>query len=137
MKKIKIKIGISDIILLVLSIIFLVGILTFFKTCGPKTDGSWMTCHWAGNVVTGLAAVLALISLVHLLIPDRKIKMGLSVSIIPISVLAILVPGILINTCMADVMRCNAIMKPSVIIISGLMIVFSVFDIFRYVKKED
>ena len=86
MKKIKIKIGISDIILLVLSIIFLVGILTFFKTCGPKTDGSWMTCHWAGNVVTGLAALLAVISLIHLLIPDRKIKIGLSVSIIPISV---------------------------------------------------
>ena len=132
----KVKIGISDMILLVLSIIFLVGILTFFKTCGPKNDGSWMTCHWAGNTVTGIAVILTAISFVHMLIPDRKIKIGLSVSIIPVSVLAILVPGVLINTCMADVMRCNAIMRPSVIILSSLMIVFSVFDIIRYAKKE-
>ena len=136
MKTKKIKFGISDIILLLLSIIFLVGILTFFKTCGPKNDGSWMTCHWAGNTVTGLADILTVISFLQLIIPDSKIKIGLSVSIIPISILAIFIPGTLINICMTNIMRCNAIMRPSVTIMSVLMIIFSIFDIIRYSRKQ-
>ena len=46
------------ILLFVFSVVELIGIRTFFAPCGPKEDGSWMSCHWAGQAVTGTAAVL-------------------------------------------------------------------------------
>ena len=35
------NIGVRDIIFLVLSSIYLIGIKTFFRACDPKEDGSW------------------------------------------------------------------------------------------------
>ena len=73
MKKNSSKIGAGDIVLLVVSVFFLIGILTFFQACGPKDDGSWMTCHWAGQALTGLAAVLTVIALIVITLVDDKL----------------------------------------------------------------
>lgn len=52
------KIGVFDVVLFVLSAALFAGDLTVFAPCAAKGDGSWMTCHWAGNAVAGVAAVL-------------------------------------------------------------------------------
>ena len=57
------RIGVSDILLFVFSVVELIGIRTFFAPCGPKEDGSWMSCHWAGQAVTGTAAVLVVLAI--------------------------------------------------------------------------
>ena len=36
------RIGVSDILLFVFSVVELIGIRTFFAPCGPKEDGSWI-----------------------------------------------------------------------------------------------
>lgn len=131
----KFKIGVTDILLLVFSILFFLGILTVFKSCGPKDDGSWMTCHWAGNIVLSLSVVLTVISIIHIIISNPKIKLGLSIAILPIAVLAILVPGNLIPLCMMATMRCRAIMQPAAIVISILIIITAIFDTFIQRKK--
>ena len=132
----KLNIRVSDIVLLILSAIFLAGILTFFAPCGPKDDGSWMTCHWAGQAIRGIAAVLFIISVIHLIIKDENVKQGLSVAIIPMALLSAILPGTLIGLCMMNTMRCRAIMRPGTIVLSVLMIAAAVLDIILQRKKK-
>ena len=136
MKDKKINIGVTDVVLLIIEIIFLVGIITVFKACGPMEDGSWMSCHWACQAVTGVAGVLLVISLLHMFIPGAKIKLGLSIAMIPVSILSAIIPGYMIKLCMMDTMRCHAVMRPFVIVISIISIVISIIDIIIQHKKD-
>lgn len=129
MEKQKRKIKISDITFLVVSAIFFIGSLTFFQPCEPMEDGGWMTCHWAGQAVAGIAAVLLVISILHIVVSNAQMKSGLSMATIPMAVLAAIIPGHLINLCMMDTMRCHAVMTPGTIVMSVLVIATAVFDI--------
>ena len=60
------KSGPVDVLLAVFSVAYLVGVRTVFLPCGPKEDGSWMNCHWAGQAVTGVAVCLVILSIAHL-----------------------------------------------------------------------
>lgn len=136
MKEKKLHIGSSDIVLVVISALFLTGILTLFAPCGPKDDGSWMSCHWAGNAVAGIAAILLLVSVIHLFIPNEKVKAGLSIAMIPTALLSLLLPGSIIALCMMDTMRCRAVMRPGAIVMSILVIAAAVFDAAVQFKKK-
>ena len=94
-----------------------------------------MTCHWAGQGVTGIAAVLLVISVIHLIVKDAKIKLGLSLAVIPTALLSAILPGNLIGLCMMNTMRCHSIMRTSAIVESVLLIAIAVFDIFVQKKK--
>ena len=50
------RIGLTDLFMLVVSILYLVLMLTLFKACGAKEDGSFMTCHWAHQTLLVSAA---------------------------------------------------------------------------------
>ena len=128
MEKKKRKTGAGDILLLFFSVVYLVGVLSIFAPCGPKEDGSWMTCHWAGQAVAGLAAVLVLIALAHLFLADAKIKIGLDIAAVPVSLLATLLPGGLIHLCMMHTMRCRSVMRPAAAVMSGLVIGTAIYD---------
>lgn len=121
---------VSEILLLALSAFFLIGMLTFLGPCGPKDDGTWMTCHWAGQALKGVAAVWLVISVLHLLVKDPKAKMGLSLAAIPTALLGAILPGNLIGLCMMNTMRCHSVMRTSAIILSVLVIVVSAYDAF-------
>lgn len=129
MDKNKKRVGVSDIMLLAVGIVFIIGIFTFFRGCGPAEDGSWMTCHWAAQAIKGISAVILVDVVAHVIIPDARIKMGLSTGLIPLAVLAMVVPGHLINLCMMNTMRCRAVMTPGTIIMSVLVIIAAVADI--------
>ena len=130
------KIGVSDIVLFVVSAFFLIGILTVFAPCGPKEDGSFMTCHWAGLSVAGNAAVLAALSILHMILPDRAVKTGVSLACIPVAVLAAMTPQYIIHMCMMDTMRCHAVMRPAAIVMSILVIAASIFDVVTQKRKS-
>lgn len=131
----KFNIGVSDIVLAAVSVIFIAGFFSFFGACGPKADGSWMMCHWAGQIEKGLSIVLAVISLARLFVKNSKVKLGLSLSIVPVAVFAALVPGHIIHLCMMKTMRCHTIMHPAVVVISGVLIVTAVIDSIIQSKK--
>ena len=61
MEKKKWKIKLTDVLLLLASGAFLVGMRTFLAPCAQQADGKWMVCHWAGEALTGVAAVLFVI----------------------------------------------------------------------------
>lgn len=130
------KIGVGDIALLVLSVFFAVGMFTIFAPCGPKEDGSWMVCHWAGNAVKGLAIVLAALSVAHIAFQNGSVKIGLSLAIVPVALFAAIVPGNVISLCMMKTMKCHAVTQPAGIVLSALIIIAAVLDIVLQKKNN-
>ncbi len=124
-----------DIAILALALLFAVTSLTVLGPCGPKPDGSWMVCHWAGNVASGLAIVMSTMALAHLLLGNPWAKIGIDVGLIPVSVLCMLVPGVLIGLCRTSTMRCHTAMRPADILFSGLIIAIALIDILVQKKR--
>ena len=131
------RFGITDVLLLVLNLIFFVGIQTVFAPCEARPDGSWMTCHWAGQALIGIAAALLAIAVMHLVIPRTQVKIGLSLAVIPVSVLAFAVPDHLIDLCMMETMHCHTVMEPAVTVLSLLNVLLAAADIYVYQKGEN
>ncbi len=119
---------VSSLLLLVFSAVELAGVRTFFAPCGPKEDGSWMSCHWAGQAVTGIAVCLVILSIAHLLTGNRGMKLGLDVGIMVLTVFSALIPGRLIGLCMMPDMRCHQLMTPGVTVCSVLVLAAAVAD---------
>lgn len=133
----KLKIGIMDIIVLLAGVCFLLGSLFVFTPCGPKEDGSWMICHHAGTAVTGIAAVLVLLAVLHLLMPSAKTKLGLAMASLPVAVLAYLLPGKLHPLCMMPSMRCHTVMAPGVTVSVIVLAAVYAADIFVQYKRGE
>ena len=131
MKDKKMPLGITDILLPVLSIVFLIGLLTFAGACGPKEDGSFMTCHWAGQAAKALAVLLLITSIIRLAVRDRGMKKGLSIAIVLTAITAAVIPGILINLCMMNTMHCHVVMQPFIIVMAVLLAAGAIIDIVR------
>ena len=129
------KINGFDAILFVLSAALFAGVLTVFAPCGAKEDGGWMTCHWAGNAVAGVAAVLTALAIMRLFVKDTKARLGLSAAMIPVALLSALFPGRLISLCMMPAMRCRAVMSPAVTVLSVLIIAAASIDVAVQHKK--
>ena len=133
----KINIGLSDVILIVVSVAFLVTSLTVFTPCKePMENGMWMSCHWAGHAVSGVSAVLVVLALVHTFMADAKVKMGVGISMIPVALLAAVIPNNLISLCKMNTMRCHSVMTPGTIVMSVVVIVAAIFDLVVQIKKS-
>lgn len=130
------RIGACLLLQIVLNAIFFVGIQTIFAPCAPHEDGTWATCHWAGEALLGIAAVMLVMSLLHLLPLRTGMKEGLIFAMIPVSFLIIVLPGRLIPLCMMETMRCHVIMQPAVTVIAVLNIVLSAVYLWQHRKEE-
>ena len=119
--------GITDILMVVLNLIFFVGIQTVFAPCEARPDGSWMTCHWAGQALMGIAVALLAIAVMHLVIPRAQVKLGL----------ALVLPDHLIDLCMMETMHCHTVMEPAVTVLSLLNIMTAGADIYVYRKGAE
>ena len=135
MKEKKFSIGVTDVALLILGAVFLVGVLTVFRPCAAMDDGSWMTCHWAGRAATGVAGAMLVLAAIHL-IGGAKFRTGLDIALIVLSALAVCIPGRLIGLCMMPDMRCRRIMTPCVIVLSILTAAVAVIDMLLQNIKE-
>ena len=131
MKDKKKSLRIADILLPVLSLVFLVGLLTFAGACGPTEDGGFMTCHWAGQAVTAIAVLLLITSIVRLAVRDRGIKKGLSIAILLTAITAAVIPGNVISLCMMNTMHCHAVMRPFIIVMAVLQSTAAIIDVVR------
>ena len=119
-----------------LSLAFFLGLLVVFTPCGPKEDGGWMSCHWAGQALKGLAAAMLLIELLHLLPGRAELKMGLDLALLPLSLLSLLLPGRLIGLCMMASMHCRSVMAPAVTVFSVLILLIAGLDLLLQRNKR-
>lgn len=136
MKQSKLSARVAGIILFLVCLVLAIGAFTVLKTCGPMEDGSWMTCHWAGEAVKGVSVVMAVLAAVGLFTKNSGVKVGLSVGIIANAVLNCCIPGTLIHTCMMPDMQCNAVTKPCVMALSVVIIVIALINAIISVKAS-
>ncbi len=127
---------VTDIILLGLSVLLTIGSFTFMAPCAPHEDGSFMACHWAGRAITGLGFVLIAMSIIHIITGNNSVKTGISAGLIPVSVLCALIPGVFINICKMNNMRCVSVMRPADMIISFIITGVAVADILIQQSKK-
>lgn len=129
------KINVLDVILSVISLIFVLGSIFIFDVCPAKADGSFMNCHWANRAATAVGVVIFALSLENIFV-ENKIKIGIISGIFASSILLGIIPGILINLCKMQTMRCWTTFKPSVLVFAILIAVFSILNLVLLIRKE-
>lgn len=131
---INMKKNILGIIELLLAAVLTAGSVTFLSACEAE-EGHFMNCHWAQNAVTLMGSVLAVSALLRILLPNKGIKAGISLTIALFSAGTALIPKTLINLCMMQTMRCHTLFRPGVIVISLVLTVLALTDAIVVSKK--
>ena len=119
--------------------LLITGALTFFRAC-DASEGKYMACHWAQNAVVLSGAILLLLSLLRIFIPNRAVKSGVSLGVTVLSAATAFIPAAVINLCMMDTMRCHTVFRPAVIAVSAVIAVIALTDTvlgLRGVAKEN
>ena len=104
---------------LLLSVVIAVGSVSFLGPCVHE-DGSFGSCHWAGQAMLGIGLLLAVLSLAGLLVKDGRLRAGILFAAAAAAVLGIFVPGTLIRLCGMATMRCRAVMRPAMMLLCAL-----------------
>ncbi|MBQ9257098.1 MAG: DUF4418 family protein [Acidaminococcaceae bacterium] len=122
------KNSLSDYLLFMLSLLLCLGVQFLFPPCGPKADGSWMLCHWAGVFVSATGGIMIILNCARFFF--KKLYCGwIHLGMIALSFLAIGLAGYAIPLCQMETMRCQAIFKPAVLLICILILLVTAADI--------
>lgn len=105
-----------------------IGVMTIFPACGPKEDGTWMNCHFAQLTVFGLALLMTVLSFSTLFTGPQAGRLLYVLNIV-CALLAAVLPGNVIHLCMMNEMQCRSVMRPSVILMSVILIALSLICI--------
>ena len=121
-------------------LIVVIGLLLFFTpfdlahVCELKEDGSFMKCHWMGEAVRMLGGLIVVLGVIFALL--QKMAKGIAVSVACVGVCEILLQFFVIGTCKMSTMSCNTYTKPTVILLSVLLMLVSLLYIFM-TRKEN
>lgn len=96
--------------------------------------GKIMKCFWTARAEIGIGSVVIAIGLLMHFTKNAFIRMGLSMSLACIALLAAAIPLVLIGVCGNEMMRCNMGTKPALVLLSGLLFVVAVINTF-YLNK--
>ena len=129
------KIGALDILLPALCLALALGVAFVFGPCGPKEDGGYMTCRWAGRAVLGLGIAMTALALIRLLLP-RRARLGADAGLIACAGAAIAMPGTLIHLCMMESMRCRAVTRPAVTVLCAVIAAAALLDAALQIRRE-
>ena len=124
----------------IIAVLLAAGVMTIFRACAKTEEGNWMNCHNAQLYVFVVSIIIAVISIAAAFVKSSKLKICLGIVAIVLAIITALLPGVLVHLCMMTTMRCHSLMRPSVIILCLLFIVFELingFFIFRKEKKHE
>lgn len=129
----KIKIGIPELLLTVLSVLFMIGIRFWFPVC-EVTGENIMPCHWAGEMLKALSVLFLVLCILHIIIPGSEVKIGIDVSLAGLFILALNIPGNIISLCKNADMACQKAMRPAALIFFIVMTIIVFSDIIFYLS---
>ncbi|MBQ7487286.1 MAG: DUF4418 family protein [Clostridia bacterium] len=117
---------IPAILVLAFSLVVIVGSQTFLSACVHE-DGTFGACHWAQRALLGLGCVTGILAVLALLV--ERARPGIYLSLMPCALLGILTPGTLIDLCHMATMRCQAIMRPAMMILYAAVLLSSLIGV--------
>lgn len=118
----------TEILLLAASVIFAIGIRYWFPVCMSMGDG-YMNCHWAGEILKAMSILIAALSLIHVFIPDIRVKTGMNIALAGIWIMIPFIPGKIIPICGNDMMRCRQGTSTGSLLFAILFIILLAVDI--------
>ncbi len=113
----------------VISLLLAVGVMTVFKACGPKEDGSFMHCHYVQLYVFFISLAMAAASVLSILIKKKTVQLVLCSLNAVAALITMLLPGTIMKMCMMKEMRCYTYMQPFVRICAVLILLCSIVTI--------
>ena len=111
---------------LAFAFLLMIGEKTFLSPCSARPDGTFMTCHWAGESVYVLSILLFFGAMLMLIIRKQEVYAALEGMVILICLLMKHLPGGFIPLCMKKDMRCWAVMRPGVGLLCALVILLAI-----------
>lgn len=122
-------------IVLALALVIIVGSQSFLSPCVHE-DGSFGSCHWAGQALLGLGCALGIQAVLALILRGRQARLGVYLSMLPVCAAALLTPGTLISLCRMATMRCQAVMKPAMLLMFSLSLLAAVLGCLLTARGE-
>ena len=121
------KKSVTAILVLIVSFLFFAAMLTVLSPCGPKEDGTFMSCHYAGRalrILSGAAVVVAAAAFFR-----KELARLADIVLALLGLAVIVIPGGVIHLCMMPEMKCRAVMKPGAIVFAVLLIAAAAADL--------
>ena len=112
------------------------GVMTVFSACNRKDDNTWRNCHNAQIYVCFLGMAIAFVALISSFVSKKRLTIMLDIIAIVLAVVIILVPGIIVQMCVLNTMRCYSFLKPFATSMSILIIIFSVMDLAGFITGD-
>jgi hypothetical protein len=108
---------------------------SFIFQCTPKEDGLYMNCHNANLAVAAISFAIIILSILLFILKNKVVKQVIYVIAALSSVVCGIVPEILVHLCMMPEMTCRALFRPTDIICSSVIFLFSIVGLL-FSKKE-
>jgi hypothetical protein len=121
-------------VLLLAAILYIVGPNSIFKVC--EVGDNPMKCHWSVLAEIAIAIVLLGIAVVYAAAKTAREKGLLSIVTIVNSVVAVIIPSVLIGGCGMKSMACQSRTFPALYVISISVILISIINILFLYKKN-
>lgn len=83
-------------------------------------------CHWSARAEIGMGMLIAALGICLIMFIESKTRLGLSIGIFLASIIALLIPNVLIGQCGMVTMACRRIAFPFITGISIAALLFSV-----------
>jgi len=107
-----------------LGLLLALGPQFLFKVC-PVLEDMFMKCHWTARAEIGIGGLIAAFGILLILFTDVKMRLVLAIAVFLSSVLALLIPYVLIGGCPMHTMPCRKVAIPAITVISILLIIIS------------
>jgi hypothetical protein len=120
---------ISGTVTIALGLLIAFGPQFIFKVCDTTEEG-FPRCHWSAQAEIGMGMVLAALGGCFMVFAEQKIRFGLTISVLLISIIALLIPHSLIGGCSMMSMACRRVAFPALSVISILLLVGAVANMF-------
>ncbi|MDZ7544498.1 hypothetical protein CG392_05020 [Gardnerella vaginalis] len=131
---------------IVFGILIAIAPLTFAKPC--STGGMHkmskmakmpmmmqpMACYYTSRVAIGIGVVIAILGIIALFVKER-VRAGLNIAVIASSLLMIATTTFLIGVCKSPMMHCASVMRPTLIVLSVLALVFASVSVYLDTKS--
>ena len=112
-----------------------IGPKTFFAVCA--SDGEMvMKCLYVAQTELVIGIAIALLGIVLFFSKNSAAQITTSIALALNGIITILIPNVLIGVCKSEHMHCNAVTRPALNILGGLVIVLSVIGIILFREKD-
>ena len=128
---------ICSVLPVIIALVLSAGVMTVFRACPRGEDGMWMHCHDAQNYIF-LAGLLMLAASAIAGITASKVRLaGILFAVVGIAaaIICFFIPGTIVHMCMMETMRCHALMKPFVKVMSILYIIPEMIVLLQLIRK--